>query len=54
MDWIDSAYLPETKGTLDRFCLIARRCDGLLLTTAWRFISPAHVQAGGGRVQVGR
>ena len=44
MDWIDSAYLPETKGTLDRFLLNPHGdADGLLLTDGMEVHFPPHM-----------
>jgi hypothetical protein len=44
MHWIDSAYLPETKGTLDRFLLNPHGdADGLLLTDGMEVHFPPHM-----------
>ena len=44
MHWIDSAHLPETKGTLDRFLLNPHsEADGLLLTDGMEVHFPPHM-----------
>ena len=55
MYWIDPAYLPETKGVVDRFLINSHGdADGLLLKDGKEVHFPPHMSTGNpGRGQTG-